>query len=61
MKYNVTLAFQRNVLNINAGNEKEAYISALNRVLNAPKVECDKLFNEMIQAKMNQSYVKELQ
>lgn len=60
MKYNVMLEFKKEVFNVQANSKKEACVNALNKVINEPKVECEKLFQEMVQAGMNVSYIEEL-
>lgn len=61
MKYNVVLDFHKVMFNIEADCKKNAYINALSKAINVPKVQAESLFNEMIQAGMNCSYLKELE
>lgn len=60
MKYNVALEFKKTVYNVEAKSKQEACINALRKVINEPRVECEKLFQEMVQAGMNQTYVEEI-
>lgn len=60
MKYNVHLEFSRYVHNIEASSKKDAYINALHAITNAPKIQCETLFEEMIKAKMNYSRAEEI-
>ena len=59
MKYNVMLEFKKTALNIEAKSKQDAYINALRKVINEPRIECEKLFKEMLQAGMNQTYIEE--
>lgn len=60
MKYNVMLEFKKPVFNIEAKSKVEACVNAMRKVLNEPKIECEKLFQEMVNQGMNQSYVEEV-
>lgn len=60
MKYNVMLEFKKSVCNIEAKSKRDACINALKKVINEPKVECEKLFQKMLQAEMSQTYVEEI-
>lgn len=59
MKYDVVLDFHKVMFDIEADCKKNAYINALSKAINVSKVESEKLFDEMIQAGMDRSYMKE--
>ena len=61
MKYNVTLDFKRKDIQVEAKSKTDACVKALGKVINEPKVTCETLFQKMVQAGMNESYVEELQ
>ena len=60
MKYNVMLEFKKAVFNVEAKSKQDACVNALRKVISEPKVECERLFQEMLQAGMNQTYVEEI-
>ena len=61
MKYNVVLDFHKTMFDIEADCKKNAYINALSKAINVPKVQSEKLFDEMVQAGMNRSQLIEQQ
>ena len=58
MKYNVHLEFIKDVYSIEAESQVRAYSNAVSKVLNIPRVQSEILFQEMIQAGMNKSYLQ---
>ena len=59
MKYDVVLDFHKVMFDIEADCKKNAYINALSKAINVPKVQSETLFEEMVQAGMDRSYMKE--
>ena len=57
MKYNVVLDFHKVMFDIEADCKKNAYINALSKAINIPKIQSEKLFDEMVQAGMNRSQI----
>lgn len=60
MRYNVVLDFHKVMFDIEADCKKNAYINALSKAINVPKVQSEKLFDEMIQAGMDRSHISEV-
>lgn len=60
MKYNVMLEFKKDVFDVEGKSKRDACVNALRKVISEPKVECEKIFQEMLQAGMNQTYVEEI-
>lgn len=59
MKYNIHLEFTKDVYSVEAESNAKAYSNALSKTLNIPRVQSETLFQEMIQAGMNKSYLQE--
>lgn len=57
--YSVFLEFKREVPNITGSSKHEACLNALHKATCLSKVQSELLFQEMIQAGMNKSYIRE--
>ena len=60
MQYDVTLDFKSSNIKVEAKSKVEACIKALGKAISEPRVECERIFQKMVQAGMNESYVEEL-